>query len=169
MVNRANMIHGRHVDRHPLSDHGQLADYTKHASVLAAQAQQSGVIDTPEGQMTFQAGDWILTDNPPTHAWPIREDVFRSTYTLVHVLEEGQYPTSAPVVDDKVVTSAPPANVVDIKNAAMASDPTMSEDEAEAEQRFTQPINPDPVTKMAEGQKAEKKRGIATAKTLGME
>ncbi len=143
MVNRANMIHGRNLDKHPLS--GRLAIYAKHGQVIAAQAGQSGVIDTPEGQMTFQAGDWILTDNPPTHAWPVRDDVFRATYNLVSHLEPGQIPIGPPVKPiEQPKVSAPPVDVNEVKAAELA---------AEHVRRA-----PD----------EEQPRGIATTETLGI-
>ena len=108
MVNRANTIEGQFIDHHPFNE--GVGVYVKGASVLAAQADQAGVINTPEGRMTFQAGDWILTDNPPTHAWPVRQQVFEATFSLSHRLEDGQYPTGSPDRPGRVAKSAPPAN-----------------------------------------------------------
>lgn len=138
MVNRNNLIHGRHVDRHPLPE-GEVAIYAKHGTVLAGQAQQAGLIETPEGQMTFQPGDWIVTDNPPTHAWPVRDQVFRDTYNKVGEIQLGQMPTSEPFVLEEPAVSVPPHNTVEIKRA---------------EKGLTDDVP---------------RRGIATSKTLGME
>ena len=116
MVNRNNRIEGRNIGRHPLSDEsGQLGIYAKHGSVIAGMAEQPGLITTPEGEMTFQAGDFIVTDNPPTHAWPVRSDVFKSTYRLIKDLSPGQIPTTEPQELEEPDKSVPPADVVDIK------------------------------------------------------
>ena len=84
-MNRDNTIEGIDVAKHPYAhlDGFAVKTYSKQASVLAAQADNPGVIKTPEGEMTFQAGDYIVTDNPPTHAWPVRQQVFESTYAEV--------------------------------------------------------------------------------------
>lgn len=120
MVNRENMIMGRHVDRHPLSGQdGGLGVYVKDASVLAAQAMISGIVETPEGQMTFQPGDWIVTDNPPTHAWPVRDQVFRDTYRLAAKVDPGSMPVSEPYVLEEPDVSVPPHDTVDRKRAEM--------------------------------------------------
>ena len=54
--------------------------YRKVSAVLAARAESSGVIRTPEGAMRYAAGDYLVTDTPPTHVWPVRRDVFETTY-----------------------------------------------------------------------------------------
>ena len=115
-MNRDNVIQGVKIDRHPMSDRvSALGVYLKGATVIAAQAQIAGIVKTPEGDMRYQAGDYIVTDNPPTHAWPVRQQVFEQTYNLSHTLEEGQFPTSEPKVDEEPALSAPPTNVTDIK------------------------------------------------------
>jgi hypothetical protein len=85
------VIDGRHLyGRHP----GQYpAEYRKTATVLATVAPQAGVVATPEGEMSFDAGDYLVTDNPPTHAWPVKRDVFERTYVQVHDLHDdgGRY------------------------------------------------------------------------------
>jgi len=114
-VNRDNVIEGRHIDRHPMSDRMGLAVFAKGTTVIAGQASIAGTIKTPEGDMRFQAGDYIVTDNPPTHVWPVRQQVFEATYNKLHDLEEGQIPTSEPVVVEEPALSAPPADVVQVK------------------------------------------------------
>lgn len=54
--------------------------YRKAAAVLAERATEAGVISTPEGDMHFAAGDYLVTDSPPTHAWPVKREVFERTY-----------------------------------------------------------------------------------------
>lgn len=93
MVNTANRIYGRQIDKHPLATpEGTVKVYRKGVTVLAVQAQVGGVIETPEGELRYQAGDYILTDNPPTHAWPVREQVFLATYSLEEAPPFGALP-----------------------------------------------------------------------------
>jgi hypothetical protein len=91
-VNKQNRINGSNIDRHPFAEDQRIDIYFKDVSVLASQAPQAGVIVTPEGEMTFQAGDYILTDNPPSHAWPVRQQVFETTYQLEKNLPTNQDP-----------------------------------------------------------------------------
>lgn len=57
--------------------------YRKTASVRAFVAVEGGVAETPEGVMTFEAGDYLVTDDPPTHVWPVRKAYFESTHEPV--------------------------------------------------------------------------------------
>ena len=34
----------------------------------------------PEGTMQPQTGDYLVSDDPPTHLWPVRREVFERTY-----------------------------------------------------------------------------------------
>lgn len=70
---------GRGLSAHPYS-HATPRTYRKVATVLAIEAPCDGEVDTPEGVMRFHAGDFIVTDNPPIHAWPVARDVFLSTH-----------------------------------------------------------------------------------------
>lgn len=56
------------------------ARYRKTATVLAARIESPFVVDTPEGRMTGEPGDFLVTDDPPTHAWPVRSEVFERTH-----------------------------------------------------------------------------------------
>lgn len=85
-MNKDNHIDGRLLGgHHPLEDQWgkEKPVYAKEATVIAWPADNPGVIETTEAVMTFQAGDYIVTDNPPTHAWPIHKLVFESTYVEV--------------------------------------------------------------------------------------
>ena len=84
MVNTNNRLEGRSLSEHPLAQTAQPALYSKVGTVLVVEAPISGVIVTPEGEMRYQAGDFILTDNPPTHAWPVQAQTFRNTYRAVN-------------------------------------------------------------------------------------
>jgi hypothetical protein len=57
--------------------------YLKRAPVLAEQAERAGSISTPEGIMRFEAGDYLVTDSPPTHVWPVKRAIFEATYAGV--------------------------------------------------------------------------------------
>lgn len=57
--------------------------YRKTATVLACKTMEDGEIVTPEGVMRYRAGDWIVSDNPPTHVWPVKKDIFEATHEVV--------------------------------------------------------------------------------------
>lgn len=74
-------IDGRDITEHPLASDGyRPGEYRKVGTVLAMRAPTAGSVGTPEGVMSFEAGDYIVTDDPPTHAWPVKADVFDRTY-----------------------------------------------------------------------------------------
>ena len=76
-------IDGRNINMHPLIDETVINEYVKFATVLAAQVSVDGKVFTPEGEMEFNNGDYIVTDNPPTHAWPVKKGVFENTYSKI--------------------------------------------------------------------------------------
>lgn len=57
--------------------------FEKTGTVRAITAGQAGSIVTPEGTMRFGPGDMIVSDEPPTHAWPVRRDIFERTYRQI--------------------------------------------------------------------------------------
>ena len=57
--------------------------YRKKTFVLAYQAETEGTIETLEGAMHYQPGDWILGPGAGGEFWPVRDDVFRATYEEV--------------------------------------------------------------------------------------
>jgi hypothetical protein len=60
---------------------GTMRRYRKIAIVLAELATEDGFIDTLEGRMEYKAGQhYIVSDDPPTHYWPVRRDIFEATY-----------------------------------------------------------------------------------------
>lgn len=65
----------KEMEVHPL--------YRKKTFVRAVQTGADGDIETLEGIMSYHAGDYILSDDPPTHIWPVRKDIFESTYEVV--------------------------------------------------------------------------------------
>ena len=58
-----------------------MAKYRKTALVEAEQATESGVISTLEGDMTYEAGDYICTGHKGEQ-WPVKKDIFEATYEL---------------------------------------------------------------------------------------
>lgn len=54
--------------------------YRKTATVLAARMREPFEVDTPEGRMSADADDYLVTDDPPTHAWPVKRAVFERTH-----------------------------------------------------------------------------------------
>lgn len=73
-------VEGRNVTEHP--DH-HAAEFRKVGTVLAAPTVMAGVVETPEGRMAFDEGDYLVTDNPPTHLWPVKRAVFERTYAVL--------------------------------------------------------------------------------------
>lgn len=159
MVNRGNRIMGRKIDRHPLLGAEPLAVYVKEASVIAGQALQSGVVVTPEGEMTFQPGDYIVTDNPPTHAWPVRQQVFELTYRVYEHLADEDVPVGPEPAPDYVPDlSVPPADAKDLEGAAKIAVPAVDQT-AVAQEPQVASVAP----------KQKKGRGIVDSKSLGLE
>ena len=75
-----SVIEGRGITEFPGETTGIIREFTKTATVLAAVAMHSGFVETPEGNMAFESGDYIVSDNPPTHCWPVKKAVFEATY-----------------------------------------------------------------------------------------
>lgn len=59
---------------------GVARQYRKTALVWAMPLSEEATIDTPEGQMVCRIGDYLASDDPPTHLWPVRRDIFEATY-----------------------------------------------------------------------------------------
>jgi hypothetical protein len=59
---------------------GPVGRFRKTTPILARQINDEVTVVTPEGSMDAQPGDWIASDDPPTHLWPIRAEVFERTY-----------------------------------------------------------------------------------------
>ena len=58
--------------------------YRKVGVVHAALASVDGTIETLEGTLEYKAGEhYIVSDDPPTHIWPVRRDIFEATYNVV--------------------------------------------------------------------------------------
>ena len=54
--------------------------FRKTALVYALELHEDVTIDTPEGTMEAHAGDFLVSDDPPTHMWPVQRAVFERTY-----------------------------------------------------------------------------------------
>ena len=54
--------------------------FRKIATVLAERQTLGGQVVTPEGVMSYEAGDYLVTDNPPTHVWPVKRAIFEATH-----------------------------------------------------------------------------------------
>jgi len=54
--------------------------YRKVGYVWAERQVTAGQVETPEGTMTYEAGDYIVADSPPTHVWPVKAAIFERTY-----------------------------------------------------------------------------------------
>lgn len=44
------------------------------------------IIQTLEGNMMVNPGDWVVTGQEHGERWPVRRDIFESTYTQVDVV-----------------------------------------------------------------------------------
>jgi hypothetical protein len=53
--------------------------YRKTATVRALQPDHPGVIHTLEGDMKYEAGDYIVYGDHDD-CWPVRRDIFEATY-----------------------------------------------------------------------------------------
>jgi len=68
--------------------------FVKQTPIVATQAKAPGQIETPEGIMAYEAGDWIACNVPDLdgqdlHFWPIRESIFGATYSPVPEVVQG--------------------------------------------------------------------------------
>ena len=54
--------------------------YRKTTPVRARQMETEFIVFTLEGEMRGHAGDYLVSDFEMTHAWPVRRDIFESTY-----------------------------------------------------------------------------------------
>jgi hypothetical protein len=57
--------------------------YQKTALVSAFQMEVLFAVDTPEGRMTGQPGDYLCGPGAGGEYWPVRQDIFQSTYERV--------------------------------------------------------------------------------------
>lgn len=74
------VIAGRDLADDFWSNDPKPVEYRKTATVLAVQIDYAATVRTPEGDMAMQPGDYLVTDNPATHAWPVKREVFEATY-----------------------------------------------------------------------------------------
>lgn len=74
----------KYRDKQILHELGGQPLYRKVAIVHAELAYEDGEIETLEGFMQYKALEhYIVSDDPPTHMWPVRRDIFESTYQIV--------------------------------------------------------------------------------------
>lgn len=74
------VINGRKMNLMEVDYFSNAPRYRKIAAVHALQSIEPGIIETLEGNMEFHSGDYLVTDDPPTHIWPVRQDIFEATY-----------------------------------------------------------------------------------------
>ena len=82
MVNTANQIDARQISQHPLAG-GEMDVFpvmAGEATFLACLAIVGGVIIQKKGTERFNAGDYIVSDDPPTNAWKVNREAFLATY-----------------------------------------------------------------------------------------
>lgn len=90
-MTRTIEIHGEHQQiegRDPeiaaeFAAEAESREYRKTATVFARQHPIPFAVHTPEGVMEGEAGDYLVTSNPPTHMWPVRREIFEATYRPV--------------------------------------------------------------------------------------
>ena len=74
-------INGRSTDLAvQIMANGVAVRYHKVALVWAFPLSETLDIDTPEGTMHADIGDYLVSDDPPTHLWPVKREVFERTY-----------------------------------------------------------------------------------------
>jgi hypothetical protein len=78
-------ICGTDLTEHPLDAHGEVEvqRYTDGAGIvrLACAAPDFGSIDCGSDPVQyFQPGDYIVTDDPPTHAWAVPGAIFETSF-----------------------------------------------------------------------------------------
>lgn len=74
----------RYLSRLSLQADSGYGEFRKTSTVFAVRAEEDGFIDTLEGPMEYKSGEhYIVSDNPPTHVWPVRADIFERTYEPV--------------------------------------------------------------------------------------
>jgi hypothetical protein len=62
---------------------GEVGKYRKTALTLAAQLTEDCVIETPEGDHTAKAGDYLVQASDG-HAWPVMKSYFESSNEKVY-------------------------------------------------------------------------------------
>lgn len=73
-----------------------MAQFRKRPVVIeAVQLEEERVIDTLEGKMLGQPGDWLIT-GVKGEQYPCKDEIFRETYEPVAEGEAGQEPQAAP-------------------------------------------------------------------------
>lgn len=60
-----------------------VVEYRKTATVLARPWPVPFKVLTPEGEMLGEAGDYLVSDNPPTHYWTVKRGQFEATHAPV--------------------------------------------------------------------------------------
>lgn len=76
------IIHGRN----PSSVGSRFHDkplFVKTARVRAFKLPNAVDVETLEGTMHANEGDYLVADEDMTHCWPVRSDIFESTYEEV--------------------------------------------------------------------------------------
>ena len=61
-----------------LDDRNSVGLFRKTALVYALELHEDVTIDTPEGTMEAHAGDFLVSDDPPTRLWPVQRAVVRA-------------------------------------------------------------------------------------------
>ncbi len=63
---------------------GDWKEYRKTATVMAKQMDEDFEVETLEGTMKGKAGDYLCR-GPAGEEWPIKKEIFESTYVLTGV------------------------------------------------------------------------------------
>lgn len=64
-------------------DQSEGIEYRKNATVLARRATASGDIETPEGVMHYETGDYIVGPGVGGEYWPVKRLIFEESYSVV--------------------------------------------------------------------------------------
>lgn len=80
-------IDGRNLSEHPMANRDDpdlrpRSYRNDREDILAARATDFGQVEGDRDVMQFAPGDYIVTDDPPTHAWVVPQSVFESIFVV---------------------------------------------------------------------------------------
>jgi hypothetical protein len=74
------LLMGRYLKKQIVVDAVQWFRHGDHPAVMSELGDKSGHIDTPEGRLRVEPGDWVITGVAGEH-YPCKPDIFAKLYT----------------------------------------------------------------------------------------
>lgn len=65
-----------------MSDKKEIKVIKKPIPVTARQVDKKTIVETIEGPLTAQSGDWIIT-GVDGEEWPVKKEIFNKTYEVI--------------------------------------------------------------------------------------